>query len=155
MWAVDLPLIVVGSVYNWGTASSHSQGGPLVSLYAQGYGVKVDRMVGLGSEVEGTSIAAAAISGLAAYVLSLNQFQDRLKEGSNSPTNVKALLMELAYDRSGDSNGPKVAFNGQYWADTRNCVRYLDPDAQGLDKQDIDNTTPCSEWVPVLSTLWF
>ena len=121
-------------MYNHGTAIPSLQAGPLVSVYAQGAGVAVSADDGSVDQYTGTSIAAAAISGLAAYFLSLDKWQECLSEGGTYSANMESLLKDFAYDRSGDVGGPPVAFNGLYWTSCK---------PQGLGKRDDGTNGAC------------
>ncbi|KAF5681447.1 hypothetical protein FCIRC_5535 [Fusarium circinatum] len=116
LFADRTPIIVTGAVDNKGNLARFSQGGPLVTTTAPGVAVKCAAMSGTsayqaGEESTGTSFSTPAVTGLAAYFLSLDSLRPRLQVPGSVARNVKALIQEHHYARV--SGGPKVAWNAQ------------------------------------------
>ncbi|KAL8880717.1 MAG: hypothetical protein Q9198_001930 [Flavoplaca austrocitrina] len=105
-------LIVVGATNNDGKTWPYTQGGDLLDLSAPG-----DQIVCAGRKdsnrviSSGTSFAAASVSGLAAYFLSLPELSERLKHRGKTAQNVKDLILEKAYPRI--DGEIKVLYNGE------------------------------------------
>ncbi|WQF83596.1 Putative peptidase S8/S53 domain, peptidase S8, subtilisin, Ser-active [Colletotrichum destructivum] len=113
MMAADgVPIINVGAVDNTGKNASFSQGGPLVHVMAPGVQVQcaANSFVFGTQKKDGTSFAAPAVAGLAAYLLALGEYPELYQTGKVAE-NMKKLLMDMAYQRTPD--GGQVAFNGQ------------------------------------------
>lgn len=116
-------MIVVGSVNNHGILSDFSLGGPELSVWAPGENIMcatkpiesgTNRPVVLGFR-SGTSFSAPMVAGLAAYLLSLNEYRTKLalndvRKINEVPKNVKALILSLAYPRP--SSTLPVIYNG-------------------------------------------
>ncbi|TDZ18873.1 Subtilisin-like protease 2 [Colletotrichum orbiculare MAFF 240422] len=107
-----VPVINVGAVDNAGKNASFSQGGPLVHVMAPGVQVQcAANSYFYGTQKkDGTSFAAPAVAGLAAYLLAVGEHPELYQIGKVAE-NMKKLLMDMAYQRSPD--GGQVAFNGQ------------------------------------------
>ena len=119
LWADTLDIITVGAVDALGNRAPFSQGGPLLTVSTQGVNVWVDVRTGVG-RVSGTSVAAAAISGLSAYLMSSQQYGPNIRSGAGSMSKkVKDLIVQLAYARV--PGGPICAFNGAYWDTNPAC----------------------------------
>lgn len=73
-------------------------------------------------QMTGTSYAAPSVAGLAAYLLSVEKFQARLRgngQASQLPQNMKDLIRSMAYVRSFGED-PSI-YNGLDWVDTTAC----------------------------------
>ena len=101
-----LPIIVVGSTDDDGIQFPTSSRGPQVTVSAPGYVLCADNEPGVHYQmVSGTSFAAPAVAGLAAYYLSLPDTGPKLR---NRPTElisqaVKDYIVETAYVRPGST----------------------------------------------------
>ena len=118
LFAVGLPIIIVGSSSSDGQRSDFSQVGPLVSVYSGGEDVRCPENIGYGrTTTSGTSFAAPAVAGLAANLMSDPRWKSRLASGGRSSLagNMKQLIESLAYSRS--PGGPPVIWNGLSWVD--------------------------------------
>ena len=102
----QLPIIVVGSTDVDGIQFPTSSRGPQVTVSAPGYVLCADNAPGVHYQtVSGTSFAAPAVAGLAAYYLSLPDTGPKLR---NRPTEmisqaVKDYIVETAYVRPGST----------------------------------------------------
>ena len=81
-------LIIVGGVYNdgslWANTNFDDGTGSSITVYAQSVGVTCRGLRGR-EEAEGTSLAAPAVAGLAAYLRSLPRYSDFFDISSESP----------------------------------------------------------------------
>ncbi|KAK4694278.1 hypothetical protein P7C71_g3279, partial [Lecanoromycetidae sp. Uapishka_2] len=99
------PLITVGGTYNNGylwEATRPQNGGPgSIDIYAQAYNVTCASSTDPhGSRIDsGTSFAAPAVAGLAAYFLQLPELQGQLNVPGQVAMNVKKYLIQRAYER--------------------------------------------------------
>ncbi|KAL0937333.1 subtilisin-like protease [Colletotrichum truncatum] len=107
-----VPIINVGAVDNTGKNASFSQGGPLVHVMAPGVQVQcaANSFFSNTQKLDGTSFAAPAVAGLAAYLLALGEYPELYQSGKVAE-NMKKLLIDMAYQRVPD--GGQVVFNGQ------------------------------------------
>ncbi|KAL0934046.1 subtilisin-like protease [Colletotrichum truncatum] len=107
-----VPVINVGAVDNTGKNASFSQGGPLVHVMAPGVQLQcaANSFFSGTRKNDGTSFAAPAVAGLAAYLLAVGEYPE-LYEIGKVAANMQKLLMDMAYQRSPD--GGQVVFNGQ------------------------------------------
>ncbi|KAI8200772.1 Subtilisin-like protease 2 [Colletotrichum sp. SAR 10_65] len=107
-----VPVINVGAVDNTGKNASFSQGGPHVHVMAPGVQIQcaANSYFSGTRKDSGTSYAAPAVAGLAAYILALGEYPE-LYEFGKVAANMQKLLMDMAYQRSPD--GGRVIFNGQ------------------------------------------
>jgi subtilisin family serine protease len=123
MFADTLPIITVGAVNYFGFTSRFSQGGDLLTVSAAGENIRCASVVtDTTVEMTGTSFAAPAVAGLAAYLLSVEKYQTELTgngEASQLPYNMKRLIQSLAYIRT-DGTEPSI-FNGVDWLDPNPC----------------------------------
>ncbi|KAK7730529.1 hypothetical protein SLS63_005774 [Diaporthe eres] len=112
MAASGTPIINVGAVDNTGKNASFSQGGPLVHVMAPGQQVQcaANSFFSSTQKQDGTSFAAPAVAGLAAYLLALGEYPELYQTGKVAE-NMKKLLIDMAYQRVPD--GGQVVFNGQ------------------------------------------
>ncbi|KAG8161763.1 hypothetical protein KVR01_008750 [Diaporthe batatas] len=110
--ASGVPIINVGAVDNTGKNASFSQGGPLVHVMAPGQQVQCasNSFFSNTQKQDGTSFAAPAVAGLAAYLLALGEYPELYQTGKVAE-NMKKLLIDMAYQRVPD--GGQVVFNGQ------------------------------------------
>ncbi|KAJ5594335.1 Subtilisin-like protease 2 [Penicillium hispanicum] len=110
-------MIVVGSVNIFGIVARSSQGGPLVSIWAPGLVQDPEGLAcasntdnhGYG-ERSGTSFAAAQVSGLAAYLYSIDP---SLRASANVAKAIKDKIVvqsgnSASYKRLGDWNVPSI-----------------------------------------------
>ncbi|POS75009.1 hypothetical protein DHEL01_v206590 [Diaporthe helianthi] len=130
-----VPVINVGAVDNTGKNASFSQGGPLVHVMAPGVQVQcaANSFFSNTQRLDGTSFAAPAVAGLAAYLLALGEYPELYQAGKVAE-NMKQLLIDMAYQRSPD--GGQVVFNGQGALCTR-------PGSAKFRRQDLSGE-PCS-----------
>ncbi|KAL1875232.1 hypothetical protein Daus18300_003303 [Diaporthe australafricana] len=112
MAASGAPIINVGAVDNTGKNASFSQGGPLVHVMAPGEQIQcaANSFFSSTQKQDGTSFAAPAVAGLAAYLLALGEYPELYQSGKVAE-NMKKLLMDMAYQRAPE--GGQVVFNGQ------------------------------------------
>ncbi|KAL8909225.1 MAG: hypothetical protein Q9171_005143 [Xanthocarpia ochracea] len=105
-------MIVVGATNNEGTTWPSTQGGDLLDLSGPGDSIVCAKREGDGLTIKsGTSYAAASVSGLAAYFLSLPELSDRLKVDGKTAQNVKDIILEKAYPRI--DGEVKVLYNNE------------------------------------------
>ncbi|TDZ33436.1 Subtilisin-like protease 2 [Colletotrichum spinosum] len=92
-----VPVINVGAVDNAGKNASFSQGGPLVHVMAPGVQVQcAANSYFYGTQKkDGTSFAAPAVAGLAAYLLAVGEHPELYQIGKVAE-NMKKLLMDMA-----------------------------------------------------------
>ncbi|RDW94302.1 hypothetical protein BP5796_00065 [Coleophoma crateriformis] len=113
----DMPIIVVGAVDLEGFRTFYSQGTDAELTVSAPGDVTCAGSSGTGDvELFGTSFASPAVAGLAATLLSLDQFKTQLQIPGKVAENTKALIKSLAFSRV--AGEPLVAWNG------------LDPQAQ-------------------------
>ncbi|WYZ38078.1 hypothetical protein EsH8_II_001584 [Colletotrichum jinshuiense] len=105
-------VINVGAVDNTGKNATFSQGGPLVHVMAPGVQLRcATKSSFFGTRLnDGTSFAAPAVAGLAAYLLALGEYPE-LYEIGKVAANMQGLLMDIAYQLS--PTGGQVVYNGQ------------------------------------------
>lgn len=114
LWANDIDgLIVVGATDNDGNLAPFSQGGPLVSVWAPADGIScADNGAGVGTNRRGTSFAAPAAAGLAAYFMGLPGNGLGQPGSGKIAANVKNLMASLAWPRKKGA-AEKVIWNNQ------------------------------------------
>lgn len=111
--AGEFPIIAVGATSAEGITADFSQGGPHLTVSAPGENVICASRNSDGYlRASGTSYAAPIVAGLAAYLMSLGKYHDRIYGGSVAqvPYNMKKLIQELAYVRLGGTE--PVVYNG-------------------------------------------
>ncbi|KAI9753503.1 MAG: hypothetical protein M4579_005135 [Chaenotheca gracillima] len=115
----DVPgMIVVGSSDINGVRLPTSASGSGITVYAPGYemacGFIVDDVHGDSYNIgTGTTVAAATVAGIAAYLLTTDQFEHIFQADPTPetvPINMRALIFTLAYGRPGSTD--KVVWNG-------------------------------------------
>ena len=101
LWAGDINgLIVVGATDNDGNLAAFSQGGPLVSVWAPAVQIRcADNQMGVNQKKSGTSYAAPAVAGLAAYFMGLPGNGLGQPGSGQMAGNVKNLITTLAWPR--------------------------------------------------------
>ncbi|KAI9840478.1 MAG: hypothetical protein M1837_001584 [Sclerophora amabilis] len=104
-------LIVVGAADMYGNLAEFSRGGPLMTVAAPGEDIVCGEIEDRFLERSGTSYATPAVSGLAAYLLSLDKYRDRLMVETEVAVRVKELIVSLAYSRV--EGGPPIIHNGE------------------------------------------
>ncbi|KAK2008088.1 subtilisin-like protein [Colletotrichum eremochloae] len=106
-----VPIINVGAVDNTGKNFSLSKRGPLVHVMAPGVQVHcaANSDTFETQRMSGTSLAASAVAGLAAYLLALGKHPE-LYQAGRVAENMKKVLMDSAYERV--PGGGRVAYNG-------------------------------------------
>ena len=106
-------IIVVGSANSDGTRSSTSQGVDpnILTISAQGFDVPVDPWV-YGGRGSGTSLSTPVVSGLVAYFLSLDIYQQWVigKDVGQTAAYMKALVQHFGWARV--PGGQPMAYNG-------------------------------------------
>lgn len=121
--AATLPIITVGAVDINGETWWKTSGGNLMTVTAPGVNVQCAGLkTDITMEITGTSFAAPAVAGLAAYLLSVEKFQAVLKGNgkvSERAQNMKDLIVSLAYIRGFGSQ--KSVYNGIDWVDETTC----------------------------------
>lgn len=129
-----IPIINVGSVDQYGATDLDSQGGPLLTVLAPGKHVCCAGRTGNNErQVSGTSAAAAAVAGLAAYLFSVEKYQSHLREldsqgrvdVSKYPQKMKDLIKLLAYRRQYGSGD--CIYNAVEWIDPTSCPLNVSP----------------------------
>ncbi|RDW79531.1 hypothetical protein BP6252_04169 [Coleophoma cylindrospora] len=109
--ADKFPIINVGAVDENGGNASFSKGGPLVTVMAPGVNINCASgdPSGADQDIDGTSFAAPAVAGLAAYLLAQGTDPNLSKAGSVAQ-NVRDSIVSLAHPRA--TGAGKVAWNG-------------------------------------------
>lgn len=108
-------MIVVGSVNEYGLEFETSNNGRLVSVWAVGVNVKCAANVGEGDqELTGTSMAAAIVSGLAAYLLALFPALQRPGTGLTARA-VKSQIIALSWARDNVDQDPGLVYPAAIW----------------------------------------
>ncbi|CRG84196.1 Sexual differentiation process putative subtilase-type proteinase isp6 [Talaromyces islandicus] len=96
-------VIVVGASNDDGVPMYFSQTGGHVSVYAPGWNITCASNNGNNIvRLAGTSMAAPAVAGLAAYFMSMPDFQAEIQQPGQVAKNVKGLITRLAYPRHGN-----------------------------------------------------
>ncbi|KAH9206747.1 peptidase S8/S53 domain-containing protein, partial [Leptodontidium sp. 2 PMI_412] len=110
--ADEYPIINVGAVDETGKNATFSKGGPLVTVMAPGVNIicASGDPSGADQDIDGTSFAAPAVAGLAAYLLALGDYPDLAVTGSVA-ANMRDIITSMAYPRITD--GGPVAYNGE------------------------------------------
>lgn len=108
-------MIVVGSVNEYGLEFESSNNGRLVTVWAPGVNVKCAANVGEGDqELTGTSMAAAIVSGLAAYLMALFPELQRPGTGLTART-VKNRIIALSWARENADQDPDLVYPAAIW----------------------------------------
>ncbi|KAH8594574.1 hypothetical protein B0O99DRAFT_625240, partial [Bisporella sp. PMI_857] len=146
-----LPLIVVGSVDNYGTRSSFSQGTDILTTSAPGINVDCASKEATGTQqLNGTSFSAPAVAGLAAYFLSMTYYDSFLQRPNQVASQMQILINGWSWVR--EANGPKVAWNNI--GNTGFCLNsgIAKRDGTSFDGSFDQTTCPSSSTVIAIST---
>ncbi|KAI9756102.1 MAG: hypothetical protein M4579_003989 [Chaenotheca gracillima] len=113
LFAGTTALITVGAVDNAGNRAAFSQGfdgDGILTVSAPGVGITCADDSTTGTQVnQGTSFAAPAVAGLAAYLLSLDGLASQLQVKGQAAQKVKDFIANEAWPRT--CNGQKVLWN--------------------------------------------
>ncbi|KAK2027498.1 subtilisin-like protein [Colletotrichum zoysiae] len=109
----EMDIITVGAVNLDGKRVWYSQGVPReLDTSAVGNVVCASNFENADTEAFGTSVAAPAVAGMVAVLLSQEKYRGRLQVPGKVAANVKQLVRELSYNRFGGGDTP-VAWNGE------------------------------------------
>lgn len=113
----------MGATDSLGVPPAFSQGGPLLTVSANGVYCPCAAATGnTAVKISGTSIAAATVAGLVAYFLSVPKYQPELNGEGGIQKNMINLLKGLSYKRV--SGTVSTVFNGIDWVDPDSCPAY-------------------------------
>ncbi|KAK2016076.1 subtilisin-like protein [Colletotrichum eremochloae] len=108
----DMDVITVGAVDVTGKRTDYSQGlPPELDTSAVGTTICASNNGNADVEKSGTSMSTALVSGMIAVLLSQDKYRERLQIPGKVAANVKQLVRELSYYRSGGDTS--VAWNGE------------------------------------------
>ncbi|KAI9752350.1 MAG: hypothetical protein M4579_005658 [Chaenotheca gracillima] len=144
--ASEMPLMVVGSVDEYGVTHGTSQGGPLLTISAGGVRVLCASHSGRGSRFgTGTSYAAPLAGGMAAYLMSLPKHHDELFGGgiSQVPARMNKLMRSLAYKRGAGTE--PVIFNGENWIEDDSCEAVAESSSTSSSEAHVPTFRPTTD----------
>lgn len=121
-------MIVVGGVTEYGVEYQYSQGGPLVRVWGPSVDVMCAAHVGEDSvEEDGTSVASAIVSGLAAYFMALDPGLQRPGTGLTARA-VKSRIIQYSWARENFLQDPDRVFPVAIWNGLQSPLDCADSD---------------------------